>query len=1515
MYTDPFDFITTRSNPVPMLEDASDSIRLLPYVPADFNFSPSIAQGTSKAKDLSLHALIASDLAKIPNNAPAYQYTTQQEKRYDNPYLQYTPSNILGTDTEDIYGRIQGAPSQLANSLLKAGANFGGTFFSNFLSAPKTFDLVRGEEIFEENDKFSTIQNWLMAMEDKLPNYYTEVERNRSEWINAIPFSGGAMNFWGDKVVKNIGFSMGALTSGLVIDAGITAAATALTGGAGTPAAILNGLNRLRKTTPALFTAMRNLAKSGDKIDDITAIARQTGNFSKGLEVSALSRIPTVAKYATVSYLTAQGGAFIEGYHTWLDTKRELLEDAIYRGETDEATMADIDERAKHAGRWTTGLNMPIIMASNLFQFPNLLMGRNVLGRPVNDFVKTQVSNIGEEGLTKGLKAMSTFSTKKALRKEGWEAVKDIVSEGLEEGAQYHIGSSVHDYYSNRLNPYLKSDLLGFVLKNIPETLSDDQFWKEAGIGGLTGFLMGSPSAVNRLRKGREQADQTVQSLNNVYDRFNSAVKQYSSTIDLNNSNSNETIAAHDTLYASVHDSLKFGTYDSFLASLRDLKEMNLDEYNKGFNQEFKSAIERDQFVDSLIQDSEDMKSDVEKVNSFYQTNPYTTNPIISRIKKALNPQNEEELNSIQENLFNDYKEVVARNESLLRKTNGLILNLKGNLRSFGMKEESLDYLVNLAQSPKGFKDYLKYKEAQIKDFQRQVTYYEELAKNVTDTSPTLNPNNQLKQAKDNLDAALKYYEKVYDKLGQLEKDPKNKEVQDSIREDVVLEESTETQRDQYILEKRKREIEKLEEANNLKKTTEAEVEKPEKLAEQILDANAKAEEEATPLPVVRPITPTINPLADFEIGKDVIIDGKKYTVESLGKEPVVSDVNNPNLKYKTDSKTVTPISVDAKVAQTELPFEDSQSLQDKIDDIERRRQEALNKANKQIEKTNKKEDRRLKVETYRTLDIGGNPVEVEITTNADGSRLLRARQVNEDGSIEPMAYITERINNKSQATLTNEKLIEGYIGNEDNTLQRTNVDENPNQTHIDKINAKYDAELAALKQPIDKIESLVLTEENYNRWSNVRDKSDYDAFVDQVRFTLSMFDKIQDKSTITPETVNDMLSTTKAFADRNIRSQVVPLIVDKYKTTQPDPVEKTFTTQETLNKRIDELKKERDKTVWLANSKFRNVAINSDGFLEENLKLARKNILTGEVEAGSYDFRGDYYDGIPKGYAYLIKSLEDDPDIDSRVRDAQPTFYTQDVKKAFDRGLINNKVDAFAWAEYPEIMQKYQDKIDKVLQTVTPAVVGVKPTEQEKQNDPVEEYTSSKTEFETYVDTGKVSDATVSRIAQKIKSNQPLTKEEIAMYSDAKERIESKLQESQAVTRGTQTFTIDQIQNYPNTYWIRSESAFDDPSKVFEIQDGGFFTRKLVGIQDGVRISERTKEGLLTFDKLRQEVNEGNTFVQVLSKNESEIPVSETVIKDVSSDIKKFLGNKNTSLYKTIEDQITKGKIKLECE
>lgn len=122
-----------------------------------------------------------------------------------------------------------------------------------------------------------------------------------------------------------------------------------------------------------------------------------------------------------------------------------------------------------------------------------------------------------------------------------------------------------------------------------------------------------------------------------------------------------------------------------------------------------------------------------------------------------------------------------------------------------------------------------------------------------------------------------------------------------------------------------------------------------------------------------------------------------------------------------------------------------------------------------------------------------------------------------------------------------------GFSGQEEVVFKAT-YSENPK--------ALFD-ELAALETPAstdakNDIEKLLLTEENYNSWSNVRDRSDYNSFVDQVRSTLSMFDQVVDKSKITADAVEKTLSTVKAFANKAIRDQVVSLIVTKYKTEAP---------------------------------------------------------------------------------------------------------------------------------------------------------------------------------------------------------------------------------------------------------------------------------------------------------------------------------------------------------------------------
>jgi hypothetical protein len=86
-----------------------------------------------------------------------------------------------------------------------------------------------------------------------MPNYYTEREQNRDWYENIF-----TANFWGDKVLKNAGFTAGAmaamgLTGGLVggIGGGLIRGAGKLIGG------VAKGLGATRKTLAAFNKAAR----------------------------------------------------------------------------------------------------------------------------------------------------------------------------------------------------------------------------------------------------------------------------------------------------------------------------------------------------------------------------------------------------------------------------------------------------------------------------------------------------------------------------------------------------------------------------------------------------------------------------------------------------------------------------------------------------------------------------------------------------------------------------------------------------------------------------------------------------------------------------------------------------------------------------------------------------------------------------------------------------------------------------------------------------------------------------------------------------------------------------------------------------------------------------------------------------------------------------------------------------------------------------------------------------------
>lgn len=867
---DIFDFISTRQEvnepisqvTIPKLEQPN----LLPNVPAD---------NRTQNPNASLLDFVSQKVSSLPDNRPAYSYTNQQEKRYSNPNLQFTPYTTLGTDIEDIYARHQGAGTQLWNSLVKASATTVGTFASSFLSIPSTLDLIRSGkymEAFEDDSLFSDVQNWVTGMEDKFPNYYSEWERDHP-YMSAITPTGAA-NFWGDKVIKNIGFSIGALAAGLVQDAGIEL----LSGGAATPVTFLALANQIRKVPSNLFRGFRSLTKAAqtaEGINNVIGAAKAEKNLFKALSLPTLQQVGKASRFASISYLGAQGESFIEGYNAYLDTKKGLIQEAIDSGEklTPEL-LSDIEQRAQNAGRWTTGLNLPLLTVSNMIEFPSLLYGKSAFGKTI-PFLETQLSK-------EGLEITSNYTFKKGLKEWALEAFKDSLTEGGEEAGQYFISNSLHDYYADRLNPNIKGELFDYTLKNAHKVLNDPQIYQEAFLGALSGFLMGAPVTIPSLKNGKSRYDSLASNLNSAYQRFNSTVKQFSSTIELNNlEESEKPIAAHKNLYSLTHDSLKYGTYETFQDSLEDLKTVDLNSFNQTFGTEFKDQTEQVSFVNSLIKETEQIKSDVENTESFFPKNPYSKPFLLKKIQNAFTNKSQREIENIQENLFTDFKEVVGYNQSLQRVTKGQSQIFQNELKSLGVKDEAIGFLGTIA-NPKGLFQYSRWKKEQIDNLSDRLKYYDGLGQLDLKT----------KEEKEKVQKELKRLNTFYPVLSKLyerlKENPKDEEIKNLINALVLSEETSEEQRRQF----RENQNKKLEELQKTEQQSEALAAEEKDLfseesqtAEQLINLNHEAEQVAAPsenVPV--PVPPTIEEkwLKEYNVGDTIY--ARNSPMEVVGK-------------------------------------------------------------------------------------------------------------------------------------------------------------------------------------------------------------------------------------------------------------------------------------------------------------------------------------------------------------------------------------------------------------------------------------------------------------------------------------------------------------------------------------------------------------------------------------------------------------------------------------------------------
>ena len=738
-----------------------------PFETFNINLFPSISATSSSnvGEGADYTSYLKSFLSEDRNAAaaPLYDVTKEQKERYDNPYLAYTPFTQSAKTIEGVYGMYQGAGEQLLNGILKGGVKAAGTFLESFAAVPNQIDAARKGDVsnalFAESSSFNAISNWMDSFENSLPNYLTDLEQERPWYVNAFTPTGAA-NFWGDTIIKNGGFMLGAIASAAVVDGAITLA----TGGLGAEFALVDFGRRIGSTIPKMKSAFRGLSKVAalGKTDDVIGIMNTGENLLEATKLakqtSTLSQIGKAGHFAATTYFSTQGEAMIEGYHTYVDTKTKLLEEAISRGESlTPELLAGIEDTASNAGKMTAIFNAAVLTPSNMIQFPKLMGWKkmtNLTKKIDSPYIKYDIQ--GE-----GLKAINTYTRKKAVANVLKDVgLKSFLPEGLEEGAQYFIGNSLHDYYIDKFNNKTKAGMAEYMLDALPKTLSEGEFWKEFFIGAISSTTFGGlipksemqSTIKSNLIGAKARTDGYVSSINDNLDKFNAASAQLTSFGELLNFDAAPTPSApytpkaqfdfinkHESAYKAFHrvvsDAATFGQLDNLKDSLNDLKEMSLEEFNKlayvgtgipGGEKGVKTEAEKEEKLNQMLIEIDKIQEDLDAVEESFKVNPFENKAFKARLKeKGLK---DKDIKNAAYSLFQDFKKnqvyTIGRLRNIQDTQNTYFNELKFGANLDPDSIENLKTVLLNIEDKESIDAYLSYKNRVLQSLSTQYDLY-----------------------------------------------------------------------------------------------------------------------------------------------------------------------------------------------------------------------------------------------------------------------------------------------------------------------------------------------------------------------------------------------------------------------------------------------------------------------------------------------------------------------------------------------------------------------------------------------------------------------------------------------------------------------------------------------------------------------------------------------------------------------------------------------------------------------
>jgi len=410
-------------------------------------------------------------------------------------------------DINNIRGERQSNVDKWGNGILKfvgktLTQTVGGTIGAVYgLGAGMVGGISNGDWTQFYNNGFAhgldDIDAW---MDGKLPNYYTDFEREAKFWKKL-----GHANFWSDGVGNGLSFLAGAVTTELIWASG-TAALTAGSAPAGGIAGVGGAMGLIGNTLRILQKGKRIL-KGLDRAADAKKIHTAADKFIKGKR--AKQALTTVRQL----YTGASYEAGIEARHHYKTLKEDLTakwqreNEKQGKGPLTQEDINEIERITRSKANAVFGMNLALVGGSNMLMLgklygPGLGIQKGLMNqirkinpnfmRPVNITGKTAEAAFKGNRLLQSIGMSQKWAerTNKLFNRAGATLGVPFYEGFIEEGGQKIADLAMHDHALAKYSaPGQKNtvDLIESFVKAMGETYGSDDGMTEV----MTGFILG----------------------------------------------------------------------------------------------------------------------------------------------------------------------------------------------------------------------------------------------------------------------------------------------------------------------------------------------------------------------------------------------------------------------------------------------------------------------------------------------------------------------------------------------------------------------------------------------------------------------------------------------------------------------------------------------------------------------------------------------------------------------------------------------------------------------------------------------------------------------------------------------------------------------------------------------------------------------------------------------------------------------------------------------------------------